>query len=210
VVVFRNVEQVSSVSSMVLSIGNFDGVHLGHRRVLKNNVRRARELGIASAVMTFDPHPMLRVNPMLRILTPLPRKLALLEPLGVDLVLVLEFTPEFSRMTARTFAEEILVRRLQVKEVHEGANFRCGWQGKGDIAKLTELGHELGFAVKAYDQMRYQGKPISSSRIRELITQGRLDIATRLLGGVGEWQSLPLEGRFRSEVANDTEINATL
>ena len=127
--VFRHLDEVpADHGPTIASVGNFDGVHRAHRRVVSELVRRAREIGGSSIVVTFDPHPtrVLRPDAAPRLLTPLPVKLRLLEETGVDAVLVLPFSRDLSLMTPLEFVEQVLVRALHAREVHEGFNFRFG------------------------------------------------------------------------------------
>ena len=140
------------------SIGNFDGIHRAHARVLHEIVERAQKQGGKSVAVTFLPHPARILHPDsgLKMLTPLPEKLRLLEATGLDAVLLLPFTRDLSLMTPRQFAEIILKKKLHVREVHEGYDFRFGHKASGDAAMLAEFGHEMGFEVKVYPEMRLQ------------------------------------------------------
>jgi riboflavin kinase/FMN adenylyltransferase len=181
----------------VATIGNFDGVHRGHQWVIAEVVARARELNQTSVAITFDPHParVLRPNVALPLITPTIRKLELLEATGIDAVLVLPFTEELSRHTARAFATEVLQRALHVTELHEGENFRFGYQAEAGIESLEALGRELGFTVRIYSPRTLRGGPVSSSRIRQLITTGDVSHARALLGQPFSIDSTPASGR---------------
>jgi riboflavin kinase/FMN adenylyltransferase len=181
--VYRHLEDVPRDISTVLSVGNFDGLHRAHQNVLRQNMRRARELDAKSMVVTFDPHParILRPDVEKKLLTPLPVKLRLIEQLGLDAVLVLPFTRDLSVMPPREFAEQVMVDRLHVKEVHEGSNFHFGHHAEGNVNRLAEFGRELGFHVEIYTQMYWHGERVSSSRVRELITEGNVERARALL-----------------------------
>jgi len=190
----------------VLTIGNFDGVHLGHRSILETVCGRAAESEGTSVVVTFDPHPTRVVAPERapRLLTPLPVKLELLEKAGLAAALVLPFTEELSRLTPEEFAQQILAGRLRAREVVVGENFRFGHKQAGDVRILSELGRKLGFPVQVVAPVRVRGQVVSSSRIRELIAEGRVAQANRLLGrcfslrgrivrgrGIGRAQTVP-------------------
>src|SRR5512146_1250369 len=133
--IYRKLEEVPAGIRTVLSVGNFDGVHRAHQKVLGENLRRARELGLTSMVVTFDPHPVriLRPDVPKKLITPLPLKLRAIERCGIDAVLVLTFTRDLSLMPPRDFAEKILLDRLHVKEVHEGSNFHFGRHAEGNV-----------------------------------------------------------------------------
>ncbi|MBV8205444.1 MAG: bifunctional riboflavin kinase/FAD synthetase [Acidobacteria bacterium] len=182
--VFRSLEQAAGAGATVASVGNFDGVHIAHREVLARVVERARELGARSMAVTFDPHPMriLRPDVAPRLLTPLAVKLQLLAETGLDAVLVVPFTRDLSLMPPREFGSEVLCRNLRALEVHEGANFHFGHRAEGNVDLLRSLGAELGFTTVIYPEKRLRGDVVSSSRIRQLILQGRITRANRLLG----------------------------
>jgi riboflavin kinase/FMN adenylyltransferase len=187
----------SSTSPSVVTIGNFDGVHCGHRMVISSVLERARELGARSLAVTFDPHPahVLRPNSRLPLITPLEEKLKLLAATGLDLVLVLPFTDELRHWSARHFAERVLRDALHAVDVHEGETFRFGYHAEADITGLSQLGRELGFGVRAYVPRIARGQEISSSRVRNLIAAGNLHEARALLGRSFSIRSRPAPGR---------------
>ncbi len=183
--VFHKLEDVpSGFGPTVVTVGNFDGVHRAHGHVLSDIVQRAREQGVKAVAVTFEPHPgrILRPDSGLKLITPNPEKLRLLEATGLDAVLQLPFARDLSLMTPRQFADEILNKRLQAREVHEGYNFHFGHKAAGNVEVLTELGREMGFRVEVYPEMQLRGEPVSSSRIRKLLDHGRVSRARHLLG----------------------------
>ncbi|HEX4782689.1 MAG TPA: bifunctional riboflavin kinase/FAD synthetase [Candidatus Sulfotelmatobacter sp.] len=182
--VFRKLEEVpADFGPTVVSVGNFDGVHRAHAHVLRELVSRARAGGGKAVAVTFEPHPtrILRPEARLKLLTPTPEKLRLLEETGIDAVLLLPFGRDLSLMTPRQFAERILKKRLHAREVHEGFNFRFGHKAAGDMNMLAEFGREMGFEVKTYSEMTARGETVSSSQIRKLIGAGRVSRALHLL-----------------------------
>jgi riboflavin kinase/FMN adenylyltransferase len=182
--IFHKVEDIpASFGPALLSVGNFDGVHRAHARVLANIVSRAREQGRKSVAVTFEPHPVriLRPDSGLKLLTPTPEKLRLLRATGVDAVFLLPFTRDLSLVTPRDFAHDILKSKLQAREVHEGYNFHFGNKAAGDLNLLTEFGREMGFEVKAYPELRLRREPVSSTHIRRLLVDGRVSRARHLL-----------------------------
>jgi len=183
--------------STLLSVGNFDGVHRAHTRVLANIVPRAREQGRSAVVVTFEPHPMriLRPDSGLKLLTPTPEKLRLLEATGLDAVLLLPFTRDLSLMTPQEFAHDILKKSLQAREVHEGYNFHFGNKAAGNVSLLAELGREMGFEVNTYPELRLRGETVSSTQIRKLLTEGQVSRARPLLGRPFSIVSTPGRGR---------------
>jgi riboflavin kinase/FMN adenylyltransferase len=182
--VFHKLEDVpADFGPSFLSVGNFDGVHRAHAHVLGEIVRRARQGGGKAVAVTFEPHPsrILRPDAGLKLLTPVPEKLRLLEGTGIDAVLMLPFGRDLSLMTPRQFAERILKKKLHAREVHEGYNFRFGHKAAGDVTLLAQLGDEMGFEVKVYAEEKLRGEPVSSSQIRKLIGAGRVSRARHLL-----------------------------
>jgi riboflavin kinase / FMN adenylyltransferase len=181
----------------VISVGNFDGVHRAHRRVLEEIVRRARSQSLQAVAVTFEPHPVriLRPDQGLKLLTPTPEKVRLLESTGVDATLLLPFTRDLSLMTAREFTEQVLKQTLRAREVHEGYNFHFGHKATGNVNTLAEFGREMGFEVKTYPEMRLRGEPVSSSHIRKLLGEGRVSRARHLLARPFSILSTPEHGR---------------
>src|SRR6202451_198272 len=182
--VFHNLEDFpADFGPSLVSVGNFDGGQRAHAHVLGEIVRRAREGGGKAVAVTFEPHPsrISRPDAGLKLLTPVPEKLRLLEGTGIDAVLILPFGRDLSLMTPRQFAERILKKKLHAREVHEGYNFRFGHKAAGDVNLLTQLGAEMGFEVKVYAEEKLRGEHVSSSHIRKLITAGRVSRARHLL-----------------------------
>ncbi len=168
----------------VLTVGNFDGVHLGHQEILRTVVTRARELDAPAAAMTFDPHPVkvLRPAEAPRLLTTMPQRLQLLERTGVDATLVVPFVRELARMRAEEFVREVLVRRLAIREVHIGSNFRFGADREGTVGLLQAMGRELGFEANGVPPVVVEGDVVSSTRVRRAVARGKVEEAWALLG----------------------------
>jgi riboflavin kinase/FMN adenylyltransferase len=194
--IFRSIADLPpDFGPVIATIGNFDGVHCGHRWVIEQVNARAGELGFKSLALTFDPHPVRVLRPEAPhvLITPLEAKLQQLATTGLDATLVLEFTPELSRLTAESFAREILRDAIHVRE--EGENFRFGYGATVDIHGLAALGQQLGFSAHAYAPYVLRGEPISSSRIRKLICAAEVSRARALLGRPFAVQSTPASGR---------------
>ena len=171
-----------------VAIGNFDGVHVGHRMLVERAIVAARERGARSVVLTFDRHPATVVRPESapKLLTSVARKLELLRASGVDEVVVLRFDEERAAETAEDFVASVLVGALAARAVVVGASFRFGNRQRGDVALLEQMGGELGFSVERLDLVDVEAGdgtlPVSSSRIRLLLGDGRVEEAARLLG----------------------------
>ncbi len=171
----------------VVTVGVFDGVHRGHQQVISTLVRQAQERGLASVVVTFDPHPAEVVRPGSHppVLCGAVRKAELMEELGVDGVCVLPFTMEFSRLSPESFAHEVLVERLHAATVIVGENFRFGHKAAGDVALLRQMGSRFGFTVQGHPLVSSLGGDptvFSSTYIRACVGAGDVAQAARALG----------------------------
>jgi len=171
-------------SPCVLTIGNFDGVHRAHLKLLESVVGVARARGAVAAAITFEPHPIKFLSPAHapKLLTPFSRKAALIARSGIDLLVVLPFHRELAHLSPLEFVRTILVRPLHTVSVHVGPNFRFGYRQAGDVEILEELGRQEGFRVEVIPLLEVRGQRVSSTRIRELLVEGRVHIAHRLLG----------------------------
>ncbi len=194
---YHSLPELAPLGPVVATIGNFDGVHRGHRWVIDQVNARARALGLKSLAITFDPHPVrvLRPEAPHSLITPLPEKLTQLATTGIDATLVLPFTPALSRLTPEQFAREILLDGCCVREVHEGENFRFGYGASADMQGLEALGRQLGFAVRTYSPLIFRQAPVSSTRIRTLIATGEVSQARALLSRPFTIRSTPASGR---------------
>jgi riboflavin kinase/FMN adenylyltransferase len=181
----------------VAVIGNFDGVHLGHREILSAVVEEARGLGGASVAITFDPHPeqFLRPAQAPRLLTPMEERIELLRVTGIDAVVMLDFDAALAGLPAREFARRILVQALGVVALHEGGNFRFGHNAEAGVGELRQFGADFGFAVHVHEPVRVKGLEVSSSAIRALVASGDLRRARWMLGRPFGVRSTPARGR---------------
>ena len=171
-------------SQPVLALGNFDGVHRGHRKILDRLCRVARERAATSVVMTFDPHPprVVRPDKAPPLLMTTAQKLQAVADAGVQGAAVVRFTPELSRWDPETFVRTALVGWLHVSEVWVGADFVFGHDRAGNFSVLRALGVQYGFKAEKIDPVRYKDFVVSSTRIRRLVSEGRVDEAGALLG----------------------------
>ncbi len=182
-IVARSPGELARDPNSVVTVGTFDGVHLGHQSIVREVIRRARSRGGRSVVLTFDPHPREVVGRgPVNLLTSLEERLDLLAALGADAVLLLTFTFEFSRQSAREFFRTYVIEGVGVKEMVVGHDHMFGRDRAAGLEELNGLGKEFGFAVDALDPVRANGEVVSSSRIRELLLAGDLDRANRYLG----------------------------
>jgi riboflavin kinase/FMN adenylyltransferase len=181
--VFRTLPEQAPLPT-VLAIGNFDGVHLGHRALLARLTAKAEELGLPASVMTFEPHPRELFSPdqAPARLTSLREKLGLLEACGVDRVYVCHFSRKLAGLTAEDFIARVLVQGLAVRHLIIGDDFRFGRGRGGDFAMLQQAGVDCGFGVEAMHTIDIDGERVSSSAVRETLAAGDLEHAARLLG----------------------------
>jgi riboflavin kinase/FMN adenylyltransferase len=171
-------------SAPVLALGNFDGLHRGHRKILDRIRRVAGEHGGTAVVMTFDPHPprIVRPDKAPALLMTTAQKLEMLAASGVHGAAIVRFTSELSRWDPETFVRNVLVDWLRVAEVWVGANFLFGHDRVGNVTMLRTLGARYGFKAEKIDPVRYKEFVVSSTRIRRLVAEGRVDEAGALLG----------------------------
>ncbi len=167
-----------------LTVGNFDGIHLGHQRILRGVVERARATRAISAAVTFDPQPLKILRPAEAppLISTLAQRLAGFDELGIAAALVLRFDLALSQLSPEEFVRGILVEKLHVGTILVGQNFRFGYRHAGDIKLLTEFGRQLGFAVEIVPPVVARGQVVSSTAIRREISGGRVSLAARLLG----------------------------
>jgi riboflavin kinase / FMN adenylyltransferase len=180
----------------IATIGNFDGVHLGHRRILEAVVARARETGRPSIAITFEPHPLsvLRPDRAPRRLQTLHQKEEAIEALGVENLLVIPFTRDFSLIEPEEFVRSVLQERLAVSELFLGSHFAFGRGKRGDLALLTRMGPDCGFVASGVEEVFFEGEPVSSTRIRTAIARGDIRRANAMLGRDYELDGLVAKG----------------
>jgi riboflavin kinase/FMN adenylyltransferase len=182
--VYRNLEGVPpDFGPSVLTIGNFDGVHFGHRQILRRVVQVGRERGWKASVLTFDPHPTRIVAPERtpRLLTSPERRCELMAEEGIEQVLILPFTRDVAELSPEEFARRLVAERLGAHAVLVGENFRFGRRQAGNVRLLQELGSRLGFVTEVIPTAQCRGRAVSSSVIREAVGGGRVALAARLL-----------------------------
>jgi riboflavin kinase/FMN adenylyltransferase len=183
--VFRSAAEIpTGFGPTVASVGNFDGVHCGHREILSAVVGEAHQTGARAVAITFDPHPEQFLRPLEapRLLTPIAQRLSLLAGAGVDAVVLLPFDAPLANLPAAEFVRQMLAAKLGVRALHEGSNFRFGRGAEAGIRELEALGAELGFAVRVHSAVCTHGLEVSSSAIRALVAAGDVRRARWMLG----------------------------
>lgn len=209
--IIRDINSAHLTRPTVLTIGAFDGIHRGHQYLVRRVIVRAQELGAASALVTLHPHPrvVLRPTSSLRYLSTIEERLDWLAPLGLDYAIVFPFSLETSQMRARAFVE-LLVTRLRLVEIFCGKDFALGYKREGNVEFLRALGQEHGFAVTVVEPQTFEGEIVSSTRVRELIEQGAVAQATRLLGRYPSLRGRVIEGDKRGRTLGFPTANLAI
>lgn len=195
----------------VVSIGNYDGVHLGHQHVVKTLLAKSNELGVPSTVITFEPlaKEFFRPESVLR-LTSLEQRANQLVELGVDQVLCIDFTQEFANYSPLGFVEEILIDGLGVEYLCVGDDFRFGKDRAGDFKFLQEIGQQRGFSVAAHETFQLNGERVSSGRVRQALTNNDFALAEQLLGRSYTIQGKVSQGQQLGRTINFPTANIEL
>lgn len=185
----------------VLTIGNFDGVHLGHQAIFNMLVNRAKEIKGTSIVFTFEPHPLRVVAPERAPsrLTPFSKKAELIKNFDVDFLICANFTSEFSHIKAEDFVRDVLFKQIGVKEIFIGTNYLFGKGRKGSPELLKKLGKEYGFKVNIVPDIVFNNMTLSSSRVRSIIAKGKVEEAPFLLGRYYSVVGVVIEGENRGK-----------
>jgi riboflavin kinase/FMN adenylyltransferase len=208
--IFRSLAEVPpDFGPCAITIGNFDGVHKGHRQIMQRVRAIAREHGWKAAVLTFDPHPskLVATDRAPRLLTAPEQRARLILEQGIDEVLILPFTSEIARLTPEEFVREILADTLNARFVLVGDNFRFGNRAAGDADKMEELGGKYSFSTEIVNAISWRGRAISSSEIRRLIAAGNVSLACRLLGRPYSLQGRVVHGEGRGSKQTVPTLN---
>ncbi len=182
--IFHGIENANILRPTILTLGVFDGLHLGHQRIMRTVVDRGKETGATATAITFDPHPRAVLHPESAppLLQTLDQRLANFEVLGIEQAIVMKFDRNFAASPADDFLRDIVHNRLQAKEVYLGIGFEFGKDRGGNIDLLRKMSVELGFVADEVPEVRLRGNRISSSKIRGLLAAGRVNLARRMLG----------------------------
>ena len=180
--IINSINDIKIQSDTVLTVGSFDGIHLGHQKILQELIKQASECGCMATLVTFHPHPKQVLGYRVELLTPLPEKLSLLQELGLDVLVIIPFTPQFSKMDYRQFVRKILVQKIRMKKMVVGYDHAFGRNREGSTDQLKVLGNELDFSVTIIPPHEVGGELISSSRIREFIHLTQMEKVQQLLG----------------------------
>jgi len=181
---FHGTENADIARPTVLTLGVFDGLHLGHQLIMKTVVERARATGAVPTVITFEPHPRAVLHPQSAppLLQTFDQKIEALGVLGIEQTIIIHFDQHFSEIRAQDFLREVVVNRLHAREVYLGRGFFFGHNREGNIDLLRRVSGELGFVADEVPEVRLRGTRIGSTRIREQLLAGRVNLARRMLG----------------------------
>ena len=181
---FHGTENAAIARPTVLTLGVFDGLHLGHQLIVKTVVERARAASAVPTVITFEPHPreVLHPDSAPPLLQTFDQKIEALSVLGIEQTIVIHFDKAFSQIRAEDFLREVVMQRLHAREVYLGRGFAFGHNREGNIDLLRNVSSRLGFAADEVPEVGLRGQRVSSSRIRELLLKGRVNLARRMLG----------------------------
>jgi riboflavin kinase/FMN adenylyltransferase len=181
---FHGTDNAEIARPTVVTLGVFDGLHLGHQLIMQTVVERARTVGAVPTVITFEPHPRAVLHPESAppLLQTFDQKIEALGLLGIEQTIVIRFDKHFAQIRAEDFLRDVIVDRLHAKEVYLGRGFAFGHNREGNIDLLRTVSQNLGFFADEVKEVRLRGHRVSSSRIRELLQQGRVNIARRMLG----------------------------
>ena len=200
--IIRGLEALNkSYPNTVLTIGNFDGVHLGHQKIILEVLKRSEEIKGTSMAVTFEPHPMKVLAPEreIRILTTLEEKAKLIEEMGVNVLLCINFNKEFANLLPDDFIEDVLVKKINAKEIIVGTNYAFGKNKKGTVELLRRRGEKYGFRVKAVRNVRIDGNIVSSSSIRSLLLKGAVYDTSTFLGRAYSIEGSVIKGKGRGK-----------
>jgi riboflavin kinase/FMN adenylyltransferase len=181
---FHGTDNADIARPTVLTLGVFDGLHLGHQLIMKTVVERAQSIGAVPTVITFEPHPRAVLHPESAppLLQTFDQKIEALGVLGIEQTIVIHFDRAFAQSRAEEFLRDVVVDRLHTKEVYLGRGFAFGHNREGNIDLLRRVSERLGFFADEVPEVRLRGRRIGSTRIRELLLQGRVNLARRMLG----------------------------
>ena len=196
----RNIRE--EIKNPVLTLGNFDGVHVGHQAIFRNVTLRSKEIDGTSVVFTFEPHPLKIIAPdrCPPLLTSFHKKMELIQEAGIDMVICADFNRRFADQHPRDFAKNILYKKVRAKEIFVGYDYTFGRGREGTIAYLKKMGNEFGFKVNVVDPVKIDVNLVSSSLIRELIEDGKIEQASLFLGRTYSIKGKVIDGHKKGTV----------
>lgn len=197
-VIIESHQPIPAITNAIVTSGTFDGVHFGHQKILKKIVNTAKEIGGKSVVLTFWPHPRFVLFPeekTLKLITTFEEKAKLLEQVGIDYLVKVEFTKEFSEMSSESFIQSLLVEKLKTKKLVIGYDHRFGKNRSGSFEYLKENSERFGFEVEEIPRQDIDDVGVSSTKIRQALFHGEVDLAAEYLGRPYSLSGLVVEGK---------------
>ena len=200
--IVRGLSSTGIRGDSVITIGAFDGIHIGHCRILDEVVMLAKGLGIAGVVVTFEPHPISVLQPgeAQCLLTSLDERADLIGRIGLDALVLLRFSPKFAQQTAEWFVKKVLLEKLGLRRLVVGYDFRFGRDRQGDASYLETLGERVGFGVDIVPPVGYMGHPVSSTRVRTALLRGDVEAASEMLGRLYSIRGKVVKGEGRGRI----------
>lgn len=195
--VYNDLKEIKRDTKSVITIGTYDGLHLAHHQIIDKVTEIAKEKGFRSFIVIFEPHPqevLKNITPDIKLLTAIDEKLRLFEKAGVENVLVIKFTEEFSKTDARKFYEKYIYGGIGLSDLVIGYDHLFGRNREGSFETLKTLGSEYGFNIHRVDEIDIDGKPVSSTRIRYALSEGNIEEANKLLGYEFGFDGIVVEG----------------
>lgn len=209
--VIESLDFDENFANPVLTIGNYDGIHIGHQRIIEKIKAKARELNGTSVLMTFHPHPMTVLKPdkFIGLITPLHAKKRLIEGAGIDVLIIAPFTDSFRLIQAKDFVDTLLVKQLGIKGLVVGYDFKFGKEGKGNVDYLASRSAESGFFFEVQGVITLEGEKVGSNRIRKMIQEGDVRKAALHLGRPYMIEGTIVKGEARGRSIGFPTINLT-
>jgi len=197
--IFHDISEIKRDENTFLTLGTFDGIHLGHRKILDRLIGKTKSTGGRNFLITFDPHPrnVITQTADFKILSTPSEKALVLENIGIMNLLIINFTKEFSQLTAEEFFKNYIIDKIGIKEVVIGYDHHFGKGRGGDVKTLKDMGKQYGFKVEAVDAFRFEGEIVSSTKIRRALIEGDIKTAGAYLGRNYEFSGTVIEGDKR-------------
>ena len=207
--IFESLETIQKFPNPVLTIGNYDGMHIGHQKIIELVVRKALEISGTPMMMTFNPHPLsvLKPDSYIRLITPLHVNKKLVETCGIEVMLLVPFDRNFQALTPEMFIRRILVEKLGITAILVGYDFKFGKNGKGTADMLKEFSNTYGFQTEVVDAIKLDGERVGSNAIRRLIMEGNVEKAARFLGHPHMIEGIVVKGENRGKHMGFPTIN---
>ena len=197
--IFRNLDKIEKNENTVITLGTFDGIHLGHRKILETLVKKSAALNGRNLLVTFDPHPrsVIVKDRKVRLLSTVDEKIPILESIGVHNLLVVNFTEEFSQKTSYEFVKEYFVDAIGVNEIIIGYDHHFGKGRDGNVDSLRKMGEDFGFKVSSVDAVSVDNITVSSTKIRNALSEGNIQLANKMLGRRYSFSGVVVKGDKR-------------